>query len=417
MKKLLSVILSITILFSVVSTVSFSAEAASVGKTNNLTVTGKGSTYVNLKWKKVKKATGYQVYCSTAKSKGFKLVKKIGKGKTVTAKVTSLKPNKKYYFKVRAVKKKKKGKFSKTVSTATSKTAYQIPVCDLINLIDEDKVIYYGDKVGDYYIYNEFEETYDNENPDNNRSESAICVSSSSKTEGKPIVKRVYENGVFHFINSYISNGANIIYSVNNYDYKNLSDSDVYSVSINGNNNKKLFSQDGGINLVSFYGKTIYYCNSNNSLQAYNISDNKTKTIIKNVFPVYSEGRYILFTKNIDEYSTNGKLYILDVVKNKTVKISDSFKSACFVDGDIYFTKLAYKKKNSQIHKYNIYRCSLNGKNKKQIGSTKWIKYFCDDDEDYIIMAKKGLYYDDADSETIYFYNFKTKKTSVFFRN
>ena len=118
MKKTIALFISVIMLVCAFS-IPVCAQAASVGKVTSLSVASKGSTYIKLKWKKVSKATGYQVYCSTYKSKNYKKVKTIKKGSTVTAKITGLKSSKTYYFKVRAVKNSKKGKFSKVVSAKT----------------------------------------------------------------------------------------------------------------------------------------------------------------------------------------------------------------------------------------------------------------------------------------------------------
>ena len=106
-------------LFSITAGTGLSAEAATVSKVSGLSVTAKGSDYIKLKWKKVNKAGGYQVYYST-NNKKFKIAKTIKKNKTVSAKISGLKAGKKYYFKVRAVKGKSKGKFSKVVNATTT---------------------------------------------------------------------------------------------------------------------------------------------------------------------------------------------------------------------------------------------------------------------------------------------------------
>ena len=59
---------------------------------------------ITVKWKKVAGASGYQIYRSNKKSGGYKMVKKISKGSTVSWKNKSLKKGKKYYYKVRAYK-------------------------------------------------------------------------------------------------------------------------------------------------------------------------------------------------------------------------------------------------------------------------------------------------------------------------
>lgn len=60
---------------------------------------------VQLTWKKVKKATGYEVYQSTKKNGTYKKVKTVKKTKVVSYKTKSLKKKKTYYFKVRTYRK------------------------------------------------------------------------------------------------------------------------------------------------------------------------------------------------------------------------------------------------------------------------------------------------------------------------
>ena len=55
-----------------------------------------------IKWSMVPGANGYQVYRSTKKSKGYKKVKTVKNGKTVSFTNKKLKKGKKYYYKVRA---------------------------------------------------------------------------------------------------------------------------------------------------------------------------------------------------------------------------------------------------------------------------------------------------------------------------
>ncbi len=115
MKKVIALVLSLVMLVSI----PFAAQAATVGKVSGVCFTAIGTEKVKLKWNRVKKATGYQIYCSTRKKNGYIKVKTVKKGKTVKATVKGLKPNKKYYFKVRAVKGKTKGSFSKAAKVRT----------------------------------------------------------------------------------------------------------------------------------------------------------------------------------------------------------------------------------------------------------------------------------------------------------
>ena len=79
-----------------------------------------GKKKITITWKKIKGISGYEVYMSTNKNKGFKKIATIKKAKKVKFTKKKLKSKKKYYFQVRAFKKvgKKKiyGAFSKVKS-------------------------------------------------------------------------------------------------------------------------------------------------------------------------------------------------------------------------------------------------------------------------------------------------------------
>lgn len=62
-------------------------------------------------WKKVSKVTGYEIYRSTSKSKGYKKIKTVKKNKITSFTDTKLKKGKTYYYKVRAYKTVKKQKY------------------------------------------------------------------------------------------------------------------------------------------------------------------------------------------------------------------------------------------------------------------------------------------------------------------
>lgn len=70
-------------------------------KTTLKSVKKTGVKKAKLIWKKVKAASGYEIYMSTKKSSGYKKIKTIKKAKTVTFTKSGLKKKKTYYFKVR----------------------------------------------------------------------------------------------------------------------------------------------------------------------------------------------------------------------------------------------------------------------------------------------------------------------------
>ena len=60
---------------------------------------------VTLKWKKDKKASGYEIYMSKKKNSGYKKVRTIKTNGKITYTKKKLKSNKKYFFKIRSYKK------------------------------------------------------------------------------------------------------------------------------------------------------------------------------------------------------------------------------------------------------------------------------------------------------------------------
>ena len=127
LKRMLACIIAASIL-ATAAPVSLSHTSAKTNtfrtntKVKKLKKTKVSSRSVRLKWRKVKGATGYQVYRSTSRKGHFRKVATTRKNHLTNKK---LKPGKTYYFKVRAfrtVKKKKKlGRFSAVLKVRTRK--------------------------------------------------------------------------------------------------------------------------------------------------------------------------------------------------------------------------------------------------------------------------------------------------------
>ena len=86
---------------------------------------------VKFSWYKTN-ATGYEIYRSTKKTKGFKKIKTITKNKTITYKDKKLKANTKYYYKIRTYKtvkgKKIYSKYSDPIMFKTAPAAPKVKV-------------------------------------------------------------------------------------------------------------------------------------------------------------------------------------------------------------------------------------------------------------------------------------------------
>lgn len=83
-------------------------------------------------WKKVKGASGYIVYRSTKKNKGYKAVKTIKKRSTVKTTISGLAGGKTYYFKVKAYTNVGKKKRKKKIKSASYSAAAKVKTWGLV---------------------------------------------------------------------------------------------------------------------------------------------------------------------------------------------------------------------------------------------------------------------------------------------
>ena len=120
MKKILSITLS---LLMVLTSISFTSTvfATNIPSTTITSVKAKSEAFT-IKWKKKTNIAGYQIqYSANSKFKRGNKTIKIKKVKTLSKKITGLKPSKKYYVRIRTYKGKKYSKWSKVKSIKTTK--------------------------------------------------------------------------------------------------------------------------------------------------------------------------------------------------------------------------------------------------------------------------------------------------------
>lgn len=82
-------------------------QAASISAPKITSVKAKNPESLTVSWKKVKGATGYQIYQTTSKKGKYKKIATISKGSTTSYVVKKLKADKVYYYKIRSYKKVK----------------------------------------------------------------------------------------------------------------------------------------------------------------------------------------------------------------------------------------------------------------------------------------------------------------------
>lgn len=74
---------------------------ATASKAPEITTVKKGKKQVVIRWKKVKQASGYEIYMSTKKKNGYKKIATVKKASSVKYTKKKLKTGKKYYFKMK----------------------------------------------------------------------------------------------------------------------------------------------------------------------------------------------------------------------------------------------------------------------------------------------------------------------------
>lgn len=125
MKKKLFVILALTIMLSAQSCLAVTKPAAPKAKASEVT-----DVTVTLKWNKVKKVSGYEVFRYKKSKKKYVLIKRTKKR---AFKVKGLKPYGKYAFKVRSFRKQGKKRKYSSFSKAVKKRTYKSPVLEALS--------------------------------------------------------------------------------------------------------------------------------------------------------------------------------------------------------------------------------------------------------------------------------------------
>ena len=120
MKKIFLIVIVVLLL---VISLAFTTTvfATNIPSTTITSVKTKSEAFT-IKWKKKTNIAGYQIqYSTNSKFKKENKTIKIKKAKTVSKKITGLKPSKKYYVRIRTYKGKKYSKWSKVKSIKTTK--------------------------------------------------------------------------------------------------------------------------------------------------------------------------------------------------------------------------------------------------------------------------------------------------------
>ena len=129
MKKILSMILVLTMVFATTASADAATHPAKVKNVYAAKITTKS---ISLKWKKASHAKYYQVFMitKTYKSHGktkYKY-KKVKSTKKTNCTIRKLKAGKTYKFRIRAVNKKKKGKLSNIKKVKTKQNTQRFKV-------------------------------------------------------------------------------------------------------------------------------------------------------------------------------------------------------------------------------------------------------------------------------------------------
>ena len=122
LKYILSAIVLIILLVSLMIFCNTTVMAATKIPSTSISSIKVKNEAITIKWKKKTNIAGYQIqYSTNSKFKKENKTIKIKKAKTVSKKITGLKPSKKYYVRIRTYKGKKYSKWSKVKSIKTTK--------------------------------------------------------------------------------------------------------------------------------------------------------------------------------------------------------------------------------------------------------------------------------------------------------
>lgn len=355
MKKIISLFLSLTMLFSITAGIDLTAYAAAPKQVTGLSSSNVTVSSVKLKWKKVSGATGYYVYKYTKSSNKYTRLATV---KSASYTVKKLKSNTTYRFTVKAYKKKgkkvTKGKMSKKLTVTTKKktekiikldtnkitTKYDITgdkKADKIQFICENSEGYDSDYYDKFKVYVNDKCVYE-KNAYYFGAESKIIKLRNGKTFltlGLNSVNEDYEIcGIYQYSNGKLKSVLNLNKTMVKYGYHNWPsvttvDGNTVSVSYGGmyysfgdakftfkytySDGKFKMKKDGTVNWVNVYTGD------------YNSKNTKTLTTAKKI-PVYK--------------STSAKKANASIPKNKKVKLT----GCRYVDGK-FFVKMTYNKK------------------------------------------------------------------------
>lgn len=202
-------------------------------------------------------------------------------------------------------------------------------------------------KVGSYYFWSQWKEGKGNQ----------LFASKSATAKTGTLLatpKQSDSSG------SILTNGVKVYY-VND---DSLKKHTLYEVGVNGKNRKKDAVISGReMYLVNYYNDQIYYnvpTSNGYTLSSYSVKTKKTKTLVKNVFPVSLTGgdRYICM-----DSVTNSKITVQiydcklsKVIKKHTIKKSSSENAILLWLTQKYVYCPVYSEKATKI-----YRCAING--------------------------------------------------------
>lgn len=165
---------------------------------------------------------------------------------------------------------------------------------------------------------------------------------------------------------NFITNGKEIIYSTST-----GKKSCVYQANIAKKTQKLLFNHKGYVSVADKSGNKLYfdveyYANNDYAFKYYNLKSKKTKVVKKErVYDRTYRGK-IYLTEIIGE-AENITVYQVDMKTGKAKKLLTGCEIA-FSGKTIYYTTVIWKNGES---KETLYKCSINGKNKKKLGAVR----------------------------------------------
>lgn len=192
---------------------------------------------------------------------------------------------------------------------------------------------------------------------------------------------------------AFITNGKTIYYSITDFNDDGLTT--IYKISVKGKGRTKVKTVKKGywLRLITLYDGKLYYSYNGDDdylTYEYNMKTKRTKRIFKGKYVGESGyGANIIMSEPMGNGMENRKCFSYNVKTKKKYSLPSSMFKFVASDG-IYYER--FTTKNGSMDKYNLYKCSFKGTNKKKLLSFGFMSgdYITEMNRKFIKYKKNG---------------------------